>query len=478
MLAKTHDSHTALVQRAHHTLTWGRTRPGIRLVLASVVPGLPFLVARALLHQHSGIFNVDFLLLTLLAAAGFRVLASALFAVVYVLESVRLLDAVYFFSEQDITFASHFLSAVPGWLIAAWVLAFAVVCGCALGVWRLLVPTVPHGVLVRAALPLLALSAVAASVDVLQGFNPLLVKPHGRARPHLIGEVLFRMPVELSRTMGHDEASTVVAYSATAPLWASAPVRSERQNVVVVVVESMGLLVDPVARAREFSTLANDPAVHNRYTLTEGTVPFTGATVPGEMRELCRLRTNVHIGPATLANKGPCLPQQFQAAGYQTAAYHGFEENMFLRKDWYPKLGFDQRYFNGQMQTLPHCTGAFYGVCDSAIAALIEQRLVQQRQAGQPPQFLYWMTLNSHLPIDEATAPAGDCPLIADHTVCGQLGLVQMVLTAVKKLALDPEIGRTTIVVVGDHAPPYADVHRRDLFDESNVPFLVLQPRE
>ncbi|MGI4853859.1 MAG: sulfatase-like hydrolase/transferase [Janthinobacterium lividum] len=449
----------------------------VRLTLASTLPGLPFIMVRALLHQHSGIFNIDFFLITGLAASGYLTLASVLFVVVYVLESIRLLDAVYFFSQQDALFAMHFLADTPRFVGLAWLVAFLALTAGSFQLWRALIPKVSRRRLIPGLLLLSTLLAVAATVDLTQGYNPLLVRAHGRARPHLVGEVLVRMPLELSRSVSHDQGSTELSHSATDPLWGASPVRTNRENVVVVVVESMGLLTDVAARARQLNDFQYDSAIQSRYAVTVGSVPFTGATVPGEMRELCHLQSTVHVSDATLDGKPPCLPQQFRGLGYETASFHGYRGAMFLREKWYPTLGFESSDFLTELKDLPTCSGAFYGACDSAIASHIEQRLATKHREGGPPQFLYWMTLTSHLPVDVSNAPAKPCPITADTEVCAQLAYIGVVLDSVKKLALDESTGPTAIVVVGDHAPPYASMDRRDLFDSNSVPYIVLLPK-
>ena len=69
------------------------------MLLASIVPGIPFIVVRRLLHGHSGIINLDYLLLTLLACFSSKRLASVLFVITYIFESLRIVDAVYLFSH-------------------------------------------------------------------------------------------------------------------------------------------------------------------------------------------------------------------------------------------------------------------------------------------------------------------------------------------------------------------------------------------
>ena len=454
-----------------------RSQTAFRVVLAGILPGVPFIVARTLLHQHSGIFNIDYLLLTVLAASGYLTLASVLFVATYILESVRLLDAVYFFTQQDMFFAAHFLADVPRWAAFAWLVAFVALTTVSLKLWRALTPGIAVRQLLPGVISLAMLVVIATAVDMTQGFNPLLVKPHGKSRPHLVGEVLVRMPLELSRSSSHDQGSSVLEHSATDPLWGVSVIRANHENVVVVVVESMGLLVNEAARTRQFSPLLDDPAILSRYTATRGSVPFTGATVTGEMRELCHLQSTVHVSDESLIGKPPCLPTQFRALGYETVSFHGYRSTMFLRGNWYPKLGFESSEFLPELKDLPTCSGAFYGTCDRAIASQMEERLAAKRRSGGPPQFLYWMTLNSHLPVDVAIAPARPCPVAADSEVCAQLAYVGVVLDAVKKLALDQSTGPTAIFLVGDHAPPYASIERRDLFDSDNVPYLVLLPK-
>ncbi len=451
------------------------------MLLASILPGIPFIVARWLLHGHSGLINLDYLLLTLLACFGSTRLASVLFVFTYIFESLRIVDAVYLFSQEDLTFAAHFLGDVPKWIVALWLLAFVVLCAAGLKTWRALLPR--RGSLSwRAAATLLAAAAVLLTIDFADGFIPFLRLPHGKPRPHLVGEVLLRMPIEMAPLFPHQEEVTVLTRSATDPLWSDPHLRASQINrasqidIVVVVVESMGLLRDKADRAREFAPF-DDPALQARYLITIGSTPFRGPTISGEMRELCHLGTGTQITGEVLAGRAPCLPQQFNALGYQTVAFHGYRGAMFHRADWYPLVGFQQTVFLADMKGEPMCNGAFYGVCDAAIAAMLDRRLAAVRAAHGPPQFLYWMTLNGHLPVDTAGAPHHDCPVTQDREVCAQMAYNTEVLTAVKSLAMDPAIGPTVIIIVGDHAPPYLTLENRDLFEASEVPSVLLEPR-
>ncbi len=429
-----------------------------------------------MLHAHSGLINLDYFFITVLACGFTRRLASVLFVITYSFEAARLLDSVYFFSQQDLPFAAQFVADAPKTILLAWCVVLFAVIAVPLQIWRLLIPLISGLPLCRAAVPLAFASLLLITIDVEQGFNPLQRLPHGLPRPHLVGELLVRMPVEILRAPHGHDVTTELTFSGTQPLWTGSHIRAQRQDILIVVVESMGLLQNEAAANKQFA-LFTDPALRQRYVVERGAVPFHGATIAGETRELCHLGTGVHITADTLDGKHPCLPRQFRDLGYQTSAYHGYLGTMFNRGDWYRRVGFSEVNFLKQLGGIAMCNGAFYGACDTAVADLLRKRLKESATAAAPPQFLYWMTLNGHLPVDVTRSPRSECPVDADHEVCAQLGYTNEVLEAVKHIATDDLIRPTAIVVVGDHPPPYLSSERRSLFDGERVPYLTLLPR-
>ena len=130
---------------------------------------------------------------------------------------------------------------------------------------------------------------------------------------------------------------------------------------------------------------------------------------------------------------------------------------------------------------LPDCEGAFPGTCDAAIAGWIGSSLLSE-DTGKP-KFIYWITLNSHLPVPPHPdlAEDGVCftqPSLRDSVpLCSWFPLVRNVNQAVQELALRPSARPTVFVVVGDHAPPFADPELRQIFSATDVPFVLLTPR-
>lgn len=208
-----------------------------------------------------------------------------------------------------------------------------------------------------------------------------------------------------------------------------------RRNVLFVLVESLGYLRDAEQRKLLFHAF-DDPALRARFAISRGTTSFYGPTAYGEMRELCGVRDSYTV---VLDDHPPaCLPAAYVARGYRTVSVHGFTSQFYERRSWYPKIGFIRSVF--EETTNAHygrrCGGPFVGLCDVDIADVISERLATTSQ----PMFVYWLTLNSHVPVraEEAT-PRHDCATggpFGDTEVCVMAEIWEDLFDAVSRLAL------------------------------------------
>ncbi len=285
----------------------------------------------------------------------------------------------------------------------------------------------------------------------------------------------------------HDTQSDGLAVlSATAMATSSVRLAAEKHtaqmpNLVLVVVESWGLETDSSIRNFLVGPYFQ-PNLRARYEILQGTVPFYGSTVSGEVRELCGNKLGTHVMYASKQDLQDCLPGQLISLGYHNIAAHGMDGEMFNRLTWYSNVGFQEQWFRDQFrqQGLPDCPGAFVGTCDAAIAAWIGRRLGRK---NPDPDFVYWMTLNSHLPVlVPSPLPVGaSCsltPLLSHRpTLCSWYQLVFNVHDSVSRLAMTSLTRPTVFVVVGDHAPPFADRELRAQFSGEVVPYIILLPR-
>jgi hypothetical protein len=251
-------------------------------------------------------------------------------------------------------------------------------------------------------------------------------------------------------------------------------------HLLVVMVEAMGLPRDP-ALHRKLMRRWREADIGRIYDVRTGSTPFWGSTTYGEMRELCGRWGDYH---ALIEERDEgCLPARLAKQGYRTTAIHGFDESFFKRTGWYPNIGFQQSLFRESLleQGATKCGGVFPGACDRDVPAMIGERL--KRAEGK--QFVYWLTLNSHIPVP-ASEPlrTKDCarfdPALArDHAmICRLFSLWSDIDQGLARMLTDPDLPPTDVLIVGDHAPPFFDRSQRTQFDPARVPWILLRHRQ
>lgn len=257
---------------------------------------------------------------------------------------------------------------------------------------------------------------------------------------------------------------------------------SKMPNLVIVLVESWGLSNDSFIRGSLVQSYFQ-PNLLSQYTVLQGVVPFYGPTVAGEARELCGSKMGFHLLVASQRELENCIPNTLASLGYRSIAVHGMDGYMFRRLQWYGRIGFQEHLFRDQFrqQGLPDCVGAYIGTCDQAIAEWIGQHLSKRDTS---PQFVYWVTLNSHLPVPlPSQVPNGlSCALSAglshEPALCSWYQLVANIHYSVSLLAMTKRTRPTIFAIVGDHAPPFSNPDLRGQFSGALVPYVLLEPRQ
>ena len=159
------------------------------------------------------------------------------------------------------------------------------------------------------------------------------------------------------------------------------------------------------------------------------------------MRELCNTRT--FYADYVQKNGSSCLPSLLKSRGYTSIALHAFSGGMFDRERWYPEIGFDNELFGEEIVKTTHrsCGAGFHGACDADFAPIIADASRQAAQTGKP-RFIYWLTLNTHIPVapDEAydrfsPATSSTTTVLSLPRVCRMAELWHDVFTVVAKIA-------------------------------------------
>ena len=279
--------------------------------------------------------------------------------------------------------------------------------------------------------------------------------------------------------------------SASSPFFTNQPISvgnareaslSSRPDLLLITVESLGIPNDATMQKALRSLLDTD-RIRERFTPQTGTVPFFGATVSGQLRELCQSTIGLHILVDPDLELPTCLPNLLRKQGYETEAIHNGSGRIFKRDEWYPRIGFDRSWFHEQLARqvhLPDCDGPFLGSCDASVAAWVGDRLAAERHV---PRFVHWMTLDSHLPIvaSQENLHAADCAAYsttaAAEDVCAWFGSETRTLKSIARLLSRDDLPPVEVIVVGDHAPPFLVLSERLQFSQVNVPFMHFIPR-
>ncbi len=252
-----------------------------------------------------------------------------------------------------------------------------------------------------------------------------------------------------------------------------------RRNLLVVMVEALGEPRDPALR-RKLDQLWLRPELAGRYTMSRGVTEFYGSTTSGEIRELCQRWGDY---PQFDGPQPDCLPAILRQRGYSAHSIHAFQSGFFERSDWYPLIGFERMTFGEQLieRGAGYCPNVFPGACDRDVPRFISAEL---RAPGRP-KFIYWLTLNSHLPVvtnrelrtqqcqQLGAAQDRDFPMI-----CRLFAVWEDTADALVTMLAEPGLPPTDVLIVGDHVPPFTQQSARVQFDPAHVPWYYLRAKQ
>lgn len=257
-----------------------------------------------------------------------------------------------------------------------------------------------------------------------------------------------------------------------------------KRHLVLIMMESLGVPLNNKAMSDKLFAYYDNSAIRDRYEVSQGTSLYYNSTTSGEFRELCGKWGDYYelLDPAEAAKQN-CLPVRLAGQGYATHAMHSFQGDFFKRAEWYPNIGFQTREFWPDLRDkgVEWCGGVFAGACDRQIPKLLAENLKKAKQ----PTFLYWLTLNTHLPVPEGlNLDVDDCQKVSAELardfpmICRQFAIFDDIDKALVKEITASDFPEADILIVGDHMPPYYDRHHRSQFDPERVPWLYLKYKD
>ena len=261
--------------------------------------------------------------------------------------------------------------------------------------------------------------------------------------------------------------------SAVQTLWGNNAIPA---RMLLIVDEAWGMPHDARVLEKQIEALRTHKNIKN---LVLTSVYAKGATAAGELRELCSvIPTRLNFRKLTASTVGDCLPAKFNNMGYTTSAIHGAHGKMYNRAVWWPALGFDKVFLRETMPLKEVTCHSFPGYCDRTLLPLVEQRLQKDKV------FVYWMTLNTHMPYDsrdvisyrkDLCSPMNDTE--SSTILCNYQNLHTQFFEGLASLANIEEMKGVDVLIVGDHPPIFDDQVLRDQFVDNQVPALSFQIR-
>lgn len=344
--------------------------------------------------------------------------------------------------------------------------------------------------LATAVVALAALYALLTRVKIAQArLLPVLILLVAVLSVDLLGRTAAGF--ELIKT--NAATSSTVRFAKVAKAWATSPgfvhehhpgqsmagvlmgeaVKPDR--ILSVSVEALGLSNNTVFNQAIVAPL--QARLGGEYVVTVSSHAFKGATLAGELRELCGLRIS---GTPTRAEseaiRPECLPAKLKALGYQTTGLHGNSKYFYNRGELYKAIGFDKSIFYEDLVGAKICkTRSFSGTCDADVfKAAIEA--MGQGERG----FAHVMTLQTHFPLAAMRPEDHDCSKIGqmqDPNLCVYANQFADVMGGLSGSILAAKVKPDVVYIYGDHAPPYVVASDRMFFSRESVPFITLTRR-
>ncbi|WP_144425102.1 sulfatase-like hydrolase/transferase [Acidovorax sp. MR-S7] len=244
-------------------------------------------------------------------------------------------------------------------------------------------------------------------------------------------------------------------------------------KVLFIIAESWGRPNNEVILDAQIGIIKNSRAIRD---VRVGTVHAIGATAFAEFRELCgKVPTKLNLEKISEEHLGECYPRMLGRQGYKTISVHGAHGVMYDRLLWYPVVGFGEMIFK---EVLPisqdkQCY-SFPGYCDENLFGMAGDKLNSAEKV-----FLYWLTLNSHMPYDRRDISKFRESLCDDvfdagykDGLCNYHNLHVQFFEGLAKLVQRKELSGVEVVVVGDHPPIFGDDLSKGYFKMDEVPFL------
>lgn len=439
----------------------------IALTLYVIAPNLIFCLISWRLGLNRPLVNLDYMLVGVLFAFGWRKLALLLLGMFLLIDALNVTSLVFpFVRVQDATYLLSFVphAALAWQLVLAGVLLFFLVI-------LLLVQCVGYHVSKLPVLLLFNTGLLLYGVKVYSGQEQ--TAKYYRAE----GGWISSQSVSFAdtRLTGFIDSFNLEAlplkqtgFTGATARWQQPESGQLNNKLLLIVAESWGVPKDPRIQQQLLQPLQD--AAQSFVWLETGQGRGSMATVLAELKELCGVSAeNFNLKQVTEGFEH-CLPAQLRQQGYTTTAVHGAIGIMYDRIHWYPRAGFDEMLFSENRSWQTRCY-SYPGVCDREIMS----EYIADAFSRQGKQFIYWLTLNTHSLYDQRDIHRDlfDCTafgLDENTETCRLNKLHAQFFAQLADVLSSPKLRGVEVLIIGDHA---ARVLNKDEFEQHHLESAV-----
>lgn len=169
----------------------------------------------------------------------------------------------------------------------------------------------------------------------------------------------------------------------------------------------------------------------------------------------------------------PTIPQMLSDAGYIIASMHTFNDTIYLRKNFFPSVGFQEMYFSGDFAAIDEEAAAaenYYLFLDEKISGdfysddYLSDVMIKyyEQKTDEAPLFIYGLTMENHSPYSETRNGGGfEFTTAADisdeaRTMIANVaqGIYNSSAALEKLIEYFSQVDEPTVIVFfGDHRP-------------------------
>ncbi|MFN7398042.1 MAG: sulfatase-like hydrolase/transferase [Sandaracinobacter sp.] len=259
----------------------------------------------------------------------------------------------------------------------------------------------------------------------------------------------------------------------TGPTMRNDLARTDAPRILSIAVEAFGIYKDQRAQDALVKVLVDGLPDYEADYVERAR---HGATLAGELRELCALRLK---GTPPVSMIEPfadrCLPRMLRDRGWATIGLHGHHGGFYNRAPIYEAIGFAERRFRKDMQQPdpPPCMRSLFGgICD----VIVLQNALEFLSA-HPRALAHVITLDTHFPLQRDGLADPVCPM-QDDRICRYDTRMRSALEGIRHAIASAPAAPDIIYVYGDHPPPFAQADAQDQFKSDRVPVIVLRRRK